>query len=156
MARRRGRERRKSQYIKPNQKEINKAQLLCARLELDLIKSCVSKHKDRFVKSLRRFTYVLLCIYIYICIHIIFLLTYISNLRNFISHFTSPTLTLVLSRMVSIFHISFFTFSFFSTKFLRGGHANLRVSRDSFHSRSRFFSNPFVVFFFLILLSITF
>lgn len=49
--------------------------------------------------------------------------------------------------MVSIFHISFFTFSFFSTKFLRGGHANLRVSRDSFHSRSRFFSNPFVVFF---------
>lgn len=49
--------------------------------------------------------------------------------------------------MVSIFHVSFFTFSFFSTKFLRGGHANLRVSRDSFHSRSRFFSSPFVVFF---------
>lgn len=78
----------------------------------------------------------------------IFAYLYFKSTKFYLSFYLSHPYARSLSRMVSIFHISFFTFSFFSTKFLRGGHANLRVSRDSFHSRSRFFSNPFVVFFF--------
>lgn len=77
----------------------------------------------------------------------IFAYLYFKSTKFYLSFYLSHPYARSLSYMVSIFHVSFFTFSFFSTKFLRGGHANLRVSRDSFHSRSRFFSNPFVVFF---------
>lgn len=45
--------------------------IIRARFELDLIKSCVSNTKDQFVKKhLRRFTYVLLCIFIYISTYV--------------------------------------------------------------------------------------
>lgn len=87
----------------------------------------------------------------------IFAYLYFKSTKFYLSFYLSHPYARSLSRMVSIFHISFFTFSFFSTKFLRGGHANLRVSRDSFHTVGlvsfrillSFFFSHFIIHYFL-------
>jgi len=135
--------------------------IIRARFELDLIKSCVSNTKDQFVKKhLRRFTYVLLCISIYISIYVyiynIFSLIHIyifQILRNFILSLLS-TLTLVFSYGLIILNSSscfFFFLLFFSKLFIFDGrHANLRVSYDNFIIDSLLFLETFCSFYFII------
>lgn len=78
-----------------------------------------------------------MCIYIYICIHIIFLLIYISNFYEILS-FYPPLCSFSLAwlRFSKFFFSSLVLLFFFSFSqsfsHRHSGHENLRVSRDSF------------------------
>lgn len=140
----------KSQYNLIRKKRLISPIIIRARLELDLIKSCVSNTKDQFVKSIYDASpiYSLMYIYPYMYIYNIFCLLiyiYISNPTKFYI----PSLVYFYSLMV-LYNFQFFLFffffvfsSFFFSKLFDIRHANLRVSYDNFILDSLLFLESF-------------